>query len=164
MRLAFTVFLVLFLLSANGHAGMTDPPAPLLPLHDRRAAQIMEQYRGKVLFLVFWAPWCHACKYELPALDRLYGKYRSSGFEVIGICEDAKEPAVMMFLRNVPVSFPNVIDRQGAIAEKYRLSSLPSGYLIDTAGFIRHSYRGFNERSPQVYEKDIVELLKQVNP
>ncbi|MHB8845255.1 MAG: TlpA disulfide reductase family protein [Nitrospirota bacterium] len=158
LLIAFFVFLLL----GTGHAG---PAAPAFEVRDITGTTLsLEHFRGKVLFLAFWAPWCITCRDELPELDNLYRKYRSDGFAVVGISEDASEAAVSAFVKKVPVSFPIAIDPRSSVADAFRLSNLPSGYLIGRDGVIRHRYRGFNKSLVKTYEKDIRELLEQRNP
>jgi peroxiredoxin len=157
--------LITYLLHGAVHAEQSAQLAPAFMLTDLSGTVLTgEQFRGKVLFLAFWAPWCIPCKEELPELDSLYRKYRNDGLAVIGICEDAAEPAVATFLRKAPVSFSIALDPGGSVAEAYRLSNLPSGYLIDRDGMIKHRYRGFNKNFVQTYENDILELLHKHKP
>lgn len=159
---ALLIVLLAVLLPGTGHTG---PAAPAFVVRDMSGATLtLEQFRGKVLFLVFWAPWCISCKDELPELDSLYQKYRNDGFAVVGISEDASEAAVSAFAKNVPVSFPLAIDPRSSVADAFRLANLPSGYLIDRSGVIRHRYRGFNKSLVKIYDKDIRDLLEQHAP
>ena len=144
-RQFITALMIFFLLTAVGRAGHIDPAPPFAMTDLDGASLSLEGHRGKVLLLVFWAPWCVPCRDELPEIDRLYKKYKEKGFEAIGICEDAARSAVTVFLSKVPVSFPIAIDARSSVAEAYRLSNLPSGYLIDRNGVIRHRYRGFDK-------------------
>lgn|SRR5512139_2418709 len=119
------------------------------------------QFKGKVVFLDFWAIWCKSCREELPELNRLYMKFREEGFIVIGISVDATQARVAAFLKQVPVTFPILIDQKGDAAEAYRFSGLPAGFLIDRDGIIRKKYKGFATDLMPLYEKDISDLLKQ---
>ena len=156
----------LALLCASGiYAAQEGTQAPNISLSDLSGSAVtLEQLRGKVVLLVFWAPWCVSCRDELPRIDMMFKKHHSKGFEVIGISEDAADAVVANFLRKVPLSFPIVIDSGNSVAESYRLASLPTGYLIDRNGIIRHSYRGFAHALLQRYEIDVTELLEQHNP
>lgn len=162
MARSLLIALLALLLPGTGHAG---PAAPAFVVKDMSGTTLsQEQFRGKVLFLAFWAPWCITCKDELLELDSLYQKYRNDGFAVIGISEDASEAAMSAFVKKVPVSFPLAIDPQSAVADAFRLANLPSGYLIDRDGMIRHRYRGFNKSFVKLFEKDIRDLLKRRDP
>jgi peroxiredoxin len=159
------IMLITHLLHGTVHAEQATQPAPSFALTDMSGTILTrERLQGKVLFLAFWAPWCISCKDELPELENLYRKYRNEGLEVIGICEDADGPALSAFLKKTPVSFPLAVDPRSSVAESYRISNLPSGYLIGRDGVIRHRYRGFDKKFVQTYEKDIRELLEQHNP
>jgi len=157
--LIITCWLAL-LFAAVAYAAQEGTQAPGFNLRDLKDnAVTLDQYTGKVVLLVFWAPWCIPCRDELPELDRLYNKFGDKGFIVVGIAEDASIEMVVHFLNKVPVSFPMVIDRSHDAAEAYRLSNLPSGYLITRDGIIEHRYRGSGKALISRYEKDIEDLL-----
>jgi peroxiredoxin len=128
-------------------------------LHGNRISS--NSLRGKVVFLSFWAPWCHSCKEELPALDELFKKYGREGVVVIGISVDGSEKTVAEFLRRTPVSFPIALDENGYIAEAYLFSGLPAGFVIGRDGMIRHMHRGFGKEYLPMFEKEITGLLQQ---
>jgi len=145
-------------------AAQEGTQAPGFGLRDLTGGSItLEQFKGKVVFLAFWAPWCIPCRDELPEIDRLYKKYRDEGFMVVGITEDASPQAIAAFLKKVPVLFPLVLDQDNEVADAYRLSHLPTGYLIGRDGIIRHRYPGFTRDAVPLYEKEITELLHQNN-
>ena len=148
--------------TAFAFAAQEGTQAPGFNLRDLKGNVItLEQYTGKVVLLVFWAPWCVPCRDELPELDRLYKKFGDKGFIVAGIAEDASTEMVTNFLIKVPISFPMVIDRSHDAAEAYRLSNLPSGYLIARDGVVERRYRGSGRDMISWYEKDIEDLLKR---
>jgi len=147
---------------AVAFAAQEGTQAPGFNLADLKGnAVTLEQFRGKVVLLVFWAPWCVPCRDELPELDRLYNKYGTKGFIVVGIAEDASTEMVANFLGKVPVSFPITIDRSHDAAEAYLLSNLPSGHLVDRDGVIKRRYRGSGRDMISRYEKDIEDLLNR---
>ena len=142
-------------------AGEAAQKAPSFRLHDTAGAAIaLEDFRGKVLLLNFWATWCTPCREELPELDRLYTKHRDQGLVVVGIAVDTSAERVSAFLKKRPVGFPVVVDTQGVGAESYRFSGLPAGFLIGRDGVIERRYRGSGKELLSLYEKDIEELLK----
>jgi peroxiredoxin len=148
--------------AAVAFAAQEGTQAPGFNLRDLKGNVItLEQYTGKVVLLVFWAPWCVPCRDELPELDRLYKKYGTKGLIIVGIAEDASTEMVVNFLEKVSVSFPLVIDRSHDAAEAYRLSNLPSGYLIARDGVVERRYRGSGRDMISWYEKDIEDLLKR---
>jgi len=144
------------------HAAHEGTRAPGFSLRDLTGETItLEQLKGKVVFLDFWAPWCIPCRDELPELDGLYKKFQKKGLLVLGIAVDASAEGVAKFMQKVPVSFPMLMDTHGTVAESYRLVNMPTGYLIGRDGVIGHIYRGFGKDLLTLYEKDITELLGQ---
>jgi thiol-disulfide isomerase/thioredoxin len=121
----------------------------------------LKQFKGKVVFLDFWAPWCDPCREELPALDALYKKYSNDGLEVIGIDIDSSEKLVAEFLRKFPVAFTILIDKKGAVRRGYSFRTLPTAFVIGRDGVIRYVHMGFGKEFLQMYEKEIIDLLKQ---
>jgi peroxiredoxin len=143
-------------------ASQEGTPAPVFSLRDQTGGTItLEQFKGKVVLLDFWTPWCIPCREELPELDRLYKKFQHEGFIVVGIAVDASTEGVAKFLQKVPVSFPVLMDIKSTVAESYRLVNMPTGYLIGRNGVIRHTYKGFEKDLLPQYEKNITQLLTQ---
>ncbi len=160
MRRAITAFLFTFLLPCDGFAVHDTYPAPAFSLTDLHGTQLtLQQFRGKVLYLVFWAPWCVPCRDELPDLERLYVKYRDKGFVVIAISVETSASGVSSFLKKFAVTFPAVIDGSSQVADAYRVSGLPASFLIDRTGVVQKRYWGFEKRSLLNYETDIADLL-----
>ncbi len=121
----------------------------------------LKQFRGKVVFIDFWAPWCDICREELPALDALYTKYSNDGLEIIGIDIDSSEKRLTEFLQKVPVAFTILVDKKSVIRKGYNLRTLPTACIIGKDGVIRFVHMGFGKEFLQMYEKEIAELLKQ---
>ena len=121
----------------------------------------LEDFTGKIILLNFWATWCTSCREELPELERLYQKYRDHGFIVIAISVDNSAERVAAFMKKRQIGFPVVIDEQGDVAENFRFSGIPAGFLIDRNGFIMRRYRGSGRELISRYETDIADLLKQ---
>jgi peroxiredoxin len=160
-----TVIITLMLavtLPVFANAGQVGTSAPDFSLMDLNGtAATLQQFRGKVVFLDFWAPWCDPCREEFPSLDALYKKYNKDGLEIIGISIDPSEELITEFLRKVPVAFPVLIDKKSATRRAYNLRTLPTAFIVGRDGVIRYMHMGFGKEFLQMYEKEIVELLKQ---
>lgn len=153
---------VLLLFSLPAYAAQIGSPAPAFSLNDLKGKTVtLADYRGKVVMVDFWAPWCGPCKEEMPALEALYRKYSRAGLVIVGISVDESEKAISRFLEEVPLSFTVVPDNKGRAAEAYRFSNLPTVYVIGRDGIVRSIHKGFWKELTQVYEKEITELLKQ---
>jgi peroxiredoxin len=159
IAITLTILCMVPVYASSGQIGTMAPAFCLVDLNGRMVT--LSQLKGKVVFLDFWAIWCISCREELPELDRLYMKFREEGFTVIGISVDASQAGVAAFLKKVPVTFPILIDQKGDVAEAYRFSGLPAGFLIDRDGIIRKQYKGFAMDLLPLYEKEISDLLKK---
>src|SRR5687767_8102959 len=101
----------------------------------------LSSLRGKVVLLDFWASWCVPCKKELPVLDAMAAKYAKDKKDVvivtINIDQDRKNAE--KFLSSAKVKNLRVLlDPDGAVAEQYDLPTMPTSYVIDKKGIIKH--------------------------
>jgi peroxiredoxin len=156
-----TVLTLLFFVPPHSYSDQIGTVAPAFSLVDVNGRTVaLEQLRGKVVFLDFWAPWCIPCKQELPELDKLQKKFGSYGLEVIGISIEPSEKNVAAFLQKVPLSVHIVIDKKNEVSDAYRVSSMPTGFIIGRDGTIRCRHVGFDRGLLPLYEKEITELLR----
>jgi peroxiredoxin len=159
---ALVIIVVLMVMPVLVLAGQFPEVAPSFTLVDLNGKSVsLEGFRGKIVFLVFWASWCAPCREELPELDRIYNKFDHQGFEVIAVSVDGSDSDMESFLRNFPISFPVLLDKQGDVNDAYRVSGLPTGFIIGKDGSIRYTHRGFGKEFLAIYEKEIEDLIKQ---
>jgi len=108
----------------------------------------LSDYRGKVVFLNFWATWCPPCKKEMPDIEALYKEYNFNQDDVVflGIAnpssqeypnnqDDGKE-AIKAFLDDNGYTFPTLFDETGDVLENYNISAFPTTFMIDKEGNI----------------------------
>ena len=91
----------------------------------------LEDFRGKVVFLNFWATWCIPCRLEMPAMERLYREFKERGFVVLVVNLQEGPGPVLAFVRELKLTFPVVLDAKGTAAMTYAVRGLPATYLID---------------------------------
>ncbi len=103
------------------------------PSPDGRPVRLAD-YRGKVIFLNFWATWCPPCREEMPAMERLYQRYKAKGFVVLAVSVDSDIVVVPPFVKQNKLTFPIGHDPKMALAERYGVRALPSSILIDKRG------------------------------
>ena len=105
----------------------------------------LQEQRGQVVLVNFWATWCGPCRQEMPHLARLYDKYRASGFVLLGVSvdDDAKKAADLA--ARLGLKFPVSFDTDKKVSRLYDLSAMPSTVLIDREGRVRHVHRGYHE-------------------
>ena len=92
----------------------------------------LSDHVGKVVLVNIWAPWCGPCKMEAPGFSKLYEKYNSKGFEIIGVAVNTNRKDVNEFIRKYKIAWPNGIKDE--IATTYGTYGLPDNYLFDVDG------------------------------
>lgn len=131
------------------------------------AAVSLDQLRGKVVLVDFWAYSCINCQRSLPHVTAWYDAYRDAGLEVIGV--HAPEYAfekevnnVQAGAKNFGIDYPVAIDNNLSTWTNYRNRYWPASYLIDADGTVRHIKLG--EGGYETTEKHIRELLTKADP
>ena len=113
------------------------PAAPDFTLPDPGGEKIsLKDYRGKVVFLNFWATWCEFCREELPAMERLYREFKGKGLEIVAVNIKDKREDALAFVRKNKLSFPILMDPEGEIGLLYGAYATPTVYLIDRNGAV----------------------------
>ena len=152
--------LLLGIAAPPSHAIGTGTLAPEIGLKDLSGRGVsIASLKGKVILVDFWASWCAPCREELPVLEALYKKYRAKGFEIVGVNLDQSPDNVQRFLSGTPLSFRVVHDRGRAVAGRYAPTKMPSSFLIDRKGIVRHVHAGFRAADRRELEQHIAALL-----
>ena len=142
-----------------------SPVAPRAPDFTLRAADgrnvRLEELRGQVVLVNFWATWCGPCREEMPRLDKLYAKYRQSGFVLLGVNIDDNPATAIATAAKLGVSFPVLLDTTKQVSQLYKLADMPSTAVIDRDGRLRYTHRGYREGTEAEYEQQIRALLKE---
>lgn len=102
----------------------------------------LDGLRDHTVVLNFWATWCTWCKYEMPALEAVYKKYRDQDLVVIGIDVEEPAPLVEAYAQRYGLTFPVILDVKGTTAEAYQVRGLPMTYFVDEDGVIGRVKRG----------------------
>lgn len=124
--------------------GAPAPDFRLVQLHavgegaDAPGTAGLGEYRGRVVFLNFWATWCPPCRDEAPSLDRLYRAFRNRGFEVLAVSIDSAEAleSVRTFRGELGLSFPILLDPSQRVYTAYQSTGVPETFVIDPEGRI----------------------------
>jgi len=132
--------------SALGQESYSD--APGFQVTDLKGKAIsLSDYKGKVLFLNFWATWCPPCRAEIPDFIEAYAEERANGLEILGISLDSKgKDAVVAFVEKYKINYPVVLEtseKTGKIINDYQPGQfIPTTIIIDKTGRIRHKQVG----------------------
>lgn len=137
--------------------GARAPEIGLADLSGRRVT--MASLRGRVVLVDIWASWCEPCAQEMPVLQRLYQQFRGDGFEVVGISVDRDVANARQFVSRHRVTFPIVHDGGQRVARAYGVPAMPSSYVIDRNGIVRHVHAGFRASDAGRLEREIRALL-----
>jgi thiol-disulfide isomerase/thioredoxin len=120
-----------------------------------------EKYKGKVIYLDFWATWCPPCKKSMPFLNSLRNELFGLGFEVIAISVDEEPEDARKYLHQFPVDYVIAMDPSGQCPQQYNVMAMPSAYLLDRQGKIRHIHLGFRESDEAEIRQQVMQLLAE---
>ena len=121
----------------------------------------LQEQRGQVVLVNFWATWCGPCRQEIPHLNKLYEKYRSSGFVLLGVNIDDDAKVAADVAAKLGVKFPVLLDTDKKVSRLYDMSAMPATVVIDRDGRVRYIHRGYREGYEQTYDQQIRGLLKE---
>ena len=95
----------------------------------------------------------------MPVLEKLYKKYKDRGLVVVGVSVDNELANVKTFLKTMPVSFHIVHDGTKEVANRYKPPKMPSSYIVDRNGVVRHVHGGYRDGDAAKFEAEITALL-----
>jgi peroxiredoxin len=121
----------------------------------------LQEQRGRVVLVNFWATWCGPCRQEMPHLNRLYDKYRASGFTLLGVNIDDDARAAADVAAKLGLRFPVLLDTDKKVSRLYDMSAMPATIVIDRDGKVRFIHRGYRDGVEKTYEQQIRDLLKE---
>ncbi len=105
----------------------------------------LDEWRGKLLAINFWATWCPPCLREIPAFTRLQQRYGERGLQFVGIALDTREE-VAKFVAERAIDFPILVGEDDVTRYMQRLGNtlgvLPFTVVVDRAGVVRHTHQG----------------------
>jgi len=154
---ALTLALLISLPAAALEAGA---PAPEFSLAGARGPVNLSAYKGKVVYLDFWASWCGPCRQSFPWMNEMQAKYGAKGLQVVGVNLDAKRADADKFLAEVPASFVLAFDAQGDTPRRYAVKGMPTSLLIGADGKVIQVHAGFREDERKQLEEAIATALK----
>ncbi|MAG14020.1 MAG: hypothetical protein CMN78_05435 [Spirochaetales bacterium] len=110
--------------------------APDFTLKDLNGDDVsLSSFKGKFVFLNFWATWCGPCRVEMPSMQTMYDTLKGYDFEILAVDLQESERTVKKFIQDAEFTFPVVLDRNGRVGADYGARSIPTTYLINTEGY-----------------------------
>ena len=117
-------------------------PSFTLPDIDGKMVKL-EDLRGKVILLNFWATWCGPCTLEMPSMEELYREFNDQGFEILALSSDFQGSRVTKpFKEQYELTFPILHDLEQDVNATYRIRSIPASLLIGKDGVITYRVPG----------------------
>ena len=159
---SFSAALLAFVLAAApaAHAVRVGERAPAFELARADGNIVaLENLRGNVVYVDFWASWCAPCKRSFPWMNALYDRHRGQGLVIVGVNVDKRRADADRFLRDVPAAFPIAFDAAGATPAAFDVKGMPSSYLIDRHGVVVAVEEGFHDERTEALEARIRALL-----
>ena len=146
---------------------MINKPAPDFTITDLNGDVVSSQdLRGKIIVLDFWATWCMPCVKSLPGMQKAVNKF-SSDDDVVFLFIDCWEKGVNVkqnvknFLEQNNYTFQVIIDSKNNVVKKFKVNRIPTKFIIDKKGFIRHKSLGFKGDNQELVE-ELTRLIEQI--
>lgn len=137
--------------------------APQFTLKDFYGTEYsLSQFKGKVVFIDFWASWCPPCRAAAPKLEELYEEYKdkSDKVQIMGINLDQNKTQAEQFIQKENISYLILQGGQSSVSKEYKISGIPAFYLIDAEGTIVKRYVGFRPSYAQEWRDEINKLIQ----
>jgi cytochrome c biogenesis protein CcmG/thiol:disulfide interchange protein DsbE len=141
--------------TGRAHVGSSAPEVDLVALDGKHLS--FAKYRGKPVWVNFFATWCPPCKEELPEIERRYQSERARDLVVLGVDQQEKVAQVKPFIAKFGLRYPVVIDESGQGAIAYDLTALPPSVFIDRGGVVRFIQIG--EMTPLLMDAALKKIL-----
>jgi cytochrome c biogenesis protein CcmG/thiol:disulfide interchange protein DsbE len=121
----------------------------------------VDTYRGRVVYLDFWASWCAPCRQSFPWMQAMQDAYAQQGLTIIAVNLDANRADADRFLQQYKPQFSVRYDSRGAAAGRYKIPGMPTSIIIDRHGVTRFTHVGFRPVDRAEYESELRELLAE---
>jgi peroxiredoxin len=161
LLLALSLPTSLVLAPASARALEVGDRAPdfAAPALDGKGTVSLAQFRGKVVYLDFWASWCAPCLKAIPEIEAMRKELPSDGFQVVAVNLDTSPKKALRFLAKNPIGYPSASDPKGRLPKQFGVDTMPTSYLIDGEGVIRYVHRGFQRGDGTKLRAEIRKLL-----
>jgi peroxiredoxin len=135
------------ILAASAGRQIGRPAPPIVLTDPAGRTHSLEELRGQVVLVNFWASWCAPCRVEMPELDLAAREYGAAGFQVLAVNVQDGADAVRRFGEELKLQSPLLLDPTGDVAKSYKVAGLPTSFLVDRDGMIRDARYGVLARS-----------------
>ena len=119
----------------------------------------LDDYRGKIVLLDFWATWCGPCRLTMPILEKLQSEFPED-LVLLAVNLQESEATVRGYVQKQKLKSRMLLDRDGRVSSSYRVSSIPMQVLLDRGGTVRHVQIGLSSQLGEQISRQIAELKK----
>lgn len=152
------ILLLLSLLTAGVQAA---PSLDYQVFNAQNQAVSLSEFKGKVVYVDFWASWCGPCRKSFPWMNEIQKKYQDQGVAVVAINLDTDNELAQEFLKQVPANFSVRFNPEGDVARSFDLLGMPSSFMFNRQGQLVQHHVGFYADKTAEYEQELVNLLKE---
>ncbi|HAG94922.1 MAG: redoxin [Pseudomonadales bacterium] len=136
--------------------------APDFTLHSDGPFNLrLSEQRGYIVAVVFWASWCRSCPVQLQALEQLQQKYRDFGVKVWAVTLDKKRSDAEHYREHKGLDLTMLFDDRFVVSERYDINDLPSSFIVDRDGVIRHLQDGFEPGDVNKFDTILQTLVSE---
>ena len=114
--------------------------------------------RGQAVVINLWATWCSPCRAEMPALEHVWNDYRNQGLVVLAVNQGETAARVGAFVEELGLTFPVLLDREGAVGARYQLRAYPTTFFVGRDGVVRDLVLG-GPMAESLIASKVTELL-----
>lgn len=129
------------------------------PSLDGKGNVSLGQFRGKVVYVDFWASWCAPCLKAIPEIEAMRKELPADRFQILAVNLDQQTKKALRFLEKNPIGYPSASDPKGRLPKQFGVDTMPTSYLIDDKGVIRYVHRGFQRGDGARLRTEIKKLL-----
>ena len=159
-KLILLVFIFLPLSVSAISVGDTVPSFKARTIDGSKSVAV-EDYRGKVILIDFWASWCPPCLKSLPKYNDLRREIGTENFEIVAVNVDENTEDAKKFLAKHPVSYPIAKDPKGILPGVFGVKAMPTSYLVDKNGVVKYVHAAFKEGDIEKLRVQIEKLIAQ---
>jgi len=141
-------------------AGDPAPECAASTFDNARTIRVAD-YKGKVVYLDFWASWCPPCRESFPFMNELQRELGEKGLQIMAVSVDKVPADAQRFLASYPPQFTVALDAKWTCASAYLLPGMPTSFVIDKRGLIRDVHIGFRDKDKVEIRRQILELLDE---